>query len=129
MSYDRPPTGNAAWDAEDRSETFGRAEITRMLDTPGLQMPFRGWFIRWMGWRQPVNQVIEFGVWVAVKHERSGLLYSTTLGYCGHLPNPDDPMNLNAASGEQPMLVHAFGRQDAATRALTRLLNEIKRLG
>lgn len=51
---------------------------------------FNGWDVRWSGWREPVNQAMTFGVWIAwptSHHEPQALAhYATTLnGYGGRL--------------------------------------------
>ena len=41
---------------------------------------YRGWTCRWMGWREPVDQLVKFGFWVARRPDQPLLRYTTTMG-------------------------------------------------
>ena len=41
---------------------------------------YRGWRVVWSGWREPTNQNVRFGFWMAVHPARKEQPYATTLG-------------------------------------------------
>lgn len=52
----------------------GRAQAAEQPDA----FVYRGWDVRWRGWREPVNQNIAIGIWSAIRGEE--MVSSTTLG-------------------------------------------------
>ena len=64
----------------------GVAAVAAVTIAP-LDQSVPGWQIHWSGWREPHNQFVKFGFWVARQHpmpEDNPLgYYSTTLGAVG----------------------------------------------
>lgn len=121
-------TGNEAWDRDDRSKEFNRQQIDQLLHIPGQQAEYMGWDVRFMGWRVPVDQFVEFGVWVATHGDNApGFWYSTTTGTVRFQGNLAAPIDFTYGD-EKPRMVGSFGQRDAAVRALDRLLKQLKTL-
>lgn len=85
--------------------------------------PVRGWSLQWSGWREPANQYVRVGFWVATpldKHDpHHDCVVSTTLGFVG--PMPEGAMiDLYRYDRQAPILPSESAQRFAAAKAQAR---------
>lgn len=62
---------------------IGLATAGALVASPATspdQFTYRGHVVRWIGWREPANMAMVFGLWIAARPTSKRLYAATTLG-------------------------------------------------
>jgi hypothetical protein len=85
------------------------------------EFQYRGWTVRWSGWREPINQMLVFGYWSADRAERDEIIAATTTGTV-RAYHPCHVMDLSLEPGWAPLKAWDKPETRDALRARARRL-------
>jgi hypothetical protein len=97
------------------------AVVPPTVNAEANEFTYRGWTVRWSGWREPVNQMLVFGYWSAERGERDEVIAATTTGTV-RAYHPCHTMDLSLERGWAPIRSWATPEERAGVRARARLL-------
>jgi hypothetical protein len=96
--------------------------VRHAMVTGGYVFDYKGWDVRWTGWRLPINKITEFGAWIATHPKVPGYYYSVTRGATAYQEDLFGMMITDTAQSGSWVYQSQPEREKAAVDAFASLL-------